>query len=96
MVCFPDSRCQFFLQQGEAGGRMQVVVPTRAQAGLGGKETLAMYRPVIARNKSSFFRSFKSRSMSKRIRASIRRKIRKDPLTAEEVGSRNIINTSNV
>ena len=45
-------------------------------AGLGEKETLCVYRPLLIRHKSSFFRSYhgKSGSFRQRIRASMRRR----------------------
>ena len=50
--------------------------PLIAGAGLGEKETLCVYRPLLIRHKSSFFRSYhgKSGSFRQRIRASMRRR----------------------
>ena len=53
-----------------------VTVPNNSGAGLGEKETLSVYRPLLIRHKSSFFRSYhgKSNSFRQRIRASMRRR----------------------
>ena len=53
-----------------------VTVPNNSGAGLGEKETLCVYRPLLIRHKSSFFRSYrgKSDSFRQRIRASLRRR----------------------
>ena len=54
-----------------------VTVPNNSGAGLGEKETLCVYRPLLVRHKSSFFRSYhgKTGSIRKRIQSSMRRKV---------------------
>ena len=54
-----------------------VTLPNNSGAGLGEKETLCVYRPMLVRHKSSFFRSYhgKTGSFRKRIRSSMRRKV---------------------
>ena len=54
-----------------------VTVPNNSGAGLGEKETLCVYRPLLVRHKSSFFKSYhgKSESFRKKLRASMRRKV---------------------
>ena len=48
-------------------------------AGLGLKDSLTSYQPIINRRKSSFFRSFNGRaSLKKRVRQSLHRKLRRD------------------
>ena len=54
-----------------------VTVPNNSPAGLGEKETLCVYRPLLVRHKSSFFRSYHGRggSIRKKLQASMRRKV---------------------
>ena len=56
-----------------------VTVPNNSGAGLGEKETLCVYRPLLVRHKSSFFRSYhgKSDSFRKKLRQTLRRKVRR-------------------
>ena len=70
----PDSRVLFLIKNKE-DAREVVRVPNNAGAGLGEKETLSVYRPMLVRHKSSFFRSYhgKTASIRNRIRASMRR-----------------------
>ena len=65
----------FFLIKSMEDNRAEVRVPNNAGAGLGEKETLSVYRPMLIRHKSSFFRSYhgKTASVRNRIRASLRR-----------------------
>ena len=65
----------FFLIKNMEDNKAEVRVPNNAGAGLGEKETLSMYRPMLIRHKSSFFRSYrgKTASVRNRIRASLRR-----------------------
>ena len=68
----------FFLikTSGDAKGSL-VTVPNNSGAGLGEKETLCVYRPLLVRHKSSFFRSYhgKSGSFRKKLRQTMRRKV---------------------
>ena len=70
----PDSRVLFLIKKKE-DDREVVRVPNNAGAGLGEKDTLSVYRPILVRHKSSFFRSYhgKTASIRNRIRASMRR-----------------------
>ena len=65
----------FFLTKNLEDTKAEVRVPNNAGAGLGEKETLSVYRPMLIRHKSSFFRSYHSKTASfrNRIRASLRR-----------------------
>ena len=55
---------------------------SRAIAGTGCKESLNTYQPIVNRRKSSFFRSFNGKaSLKKRIRISLKRKIKSEYLT---------------
>ena len=68
------SRVFFFIKDQEDSKEVRVL--DMAGAGLGSKDTLSIYRPIVSRSKSSFFRSFKRKpSLSKRIRASLRKKV---------------------
>ena len=64
--------------RGEDSGCL-VTVPNNSGAGLGEKETLCVYRPLLVRHKSSFFRSYhgKSDSFRKKLRQTLRRKVRR-------------------
>ena len=68
----------FFLIKtcGDATGSL-VTVPNNSGAGLGEKETLCVYRPLLVRHKSSFFRSYhgKSGSFRKKLRQTMRKKV---------------------
>ena len=67
----------FFLIKtcGDATGSL-VTVPNNSGAGLGEKETLCVYRPLLVRHKSSFFRSYhgKSGSFRKKLRQTVMRR----------------------
>ena len=69
------SRVFFFIKSMEQS-MAEVRVPNNAGAGLGEKETLSVYRPLVLRHRSSFFRSYNGKSMSlrKKVQASLRRK----------------------
>ena len=70
------SRVFFFIRGQEDMQEVRMV--ERAGAGMGSKDTLSIHRPIVTRSRSSFFRSFKqSRSLSKRIRASLRKKTKR-------------------
>jgi hypothetical protein len=82
----PSSRVYFFIrdldhQQGT------VRVPNMSGAGLGEKDTLSLYRPMVVRSKSSFLGRYSSagrslrRRISRRVRASLRRKAVARPTT---------------
>ena len=74
------SRVFFFIKEQEDMQEVRVV--DRAGAGMGSKDTLSIHRPIVTRSRSSFFRSFKqSRSLSKRIRASLRKKTKRKQST---------------
>ena len=79
----------FFLIKtcGDATGSL-VTVPNNSGAGLGEKETLCVYRPLLVRHKSSFFRSYhgKSGSFRKKLRQTMRKKVlRSDPEARTEM-----------
>ena len=79
----------FFLIKtcGDATGSL-VTVPNNSGAGLGEKETLCVYRPLLVRHKSSFFRSYhgKSGSFRKKLRQTMRKKVlRGDPEARMEI-----------
>jgi len=69
------SHVYFFIRNRDAG-RGEVRIPNMAGAGLGEKDTLSVYRPMVVRSKSSFFRSYTSRSgtVRRRMRPSLRKK----------------------
>ena len=68
------SRVFFFIKGQE--DTKEVRVMDMAGAGMGSKDTLSIYRPIVSRRKSSFFRSYKrNTSLSKRIRVSLRKKV---------------------
>ena len=52
---------------------------TKAIAGIGTKDSLSTYRPIIERSRSSFFRSFNGRaSLNRRVKLSLKKKIGKN------------------
>ena len=70
------SRVYFFIRDTEEQTG-EVRIPNMTGAGLGEKDTLSVYRPMIVRSKSSFFRNCHGRtnaSVRKKVRASLRRK----------------------
>ena len=69
------SRVFFFIKSGE-DNKKEVIVPNNSGAGLGEKDSLSMYRPLLHRHKSSFFRSCngKNASLRRKVQASLRRK----------------------
>ena len=69
------SRVFFFIKDREES-KGEVRIPNMAGAGLGEKDTLAVYRPMIVRSKSSFFRTCngKTASVRRKVRASLRKK----------------------
>ena len=71
----PSSRVFFFIKDMEEQSG-EVRIPNMSGAGLGEKGGLAVYRPMIVRSKSSFFRTCQGRTNSVRraVRASLRRK----------------------
>ena len=71
-----DSRVYFFIRDAEEQTG-EVRIPNMTGAGLGEKDTLSVYRPMIVRSRSSFFRNCHGRtnaSVRKKVRASLRRK----------------------
>ena len=69
------SRVFFFIRDKEEN-KGEVRIPNMAGAGLGEKDTLSVYRPMVVRSKSSFFRSYngKTASVRRKVRASLRKK----------------------
>ena len=69
------SRVFFFIKDKEET-RSEVRIPNMAGAGLGEKDTLSVYRPMVVRSKSSFFRTYngKTASVRRKVRASLRKK----------------------
>ena len=69
------SRVFFFIKSVD-DNKAEVRVPNNAGAGLGEKDTLSVYRPLLLRHKSSFFRSYngKTASLRKKVQASLRKK----------------------
>lgn len=69
------SRVFFFIRDREES-KGEVRIPNMAAVGLGEKDTLAVYRPMIVRSKSSFFRTCngKTASVRRKVRASLRKK----------------------
>jgi len=71
-----DSRVYFFIRDTEEQTG-EVRIPNMTGAGLGEKDTLSVYRPMIVKSRSSFFRNCHGRtnaSVRKKVRASLRRK----------------------
>lgn len=64
----------FFFIRSVNDSTAEVRVPNNAGAGLGEKETLSVYRPLVSRHRSSFFRSYNGKSLRKKVQASLRRK----------------------
>ena len=66
----------FFFIKGDYDNKRDVIVPNNAGAGLGEKDSLSLYRPLLLRHKSSFFRSYagKNSSLRRKVQASLRRK----------------------
>ena len=75
------SRVYFFIRDKEADAsrRTEIRMPNMAAgAGLGEKDTLSVYRPILIRSKSSFFRSYHGRSgpsMRRKVISSLRKKV---------------------
>ena len=69
------SKVFFFIRDREES-KGEVRIPNMAGAGLGEKDTLSVYRPMVVRNRSSFFRSYngKTASVRRRVRQSLRKK----------------------
>ena len=72
----PSSRVYFFIQEQKKGS---VRVPSSAGAGLGDRESLAVYRPLVVRSRKSFLGRYSGgrslrRKVSLAVRASLRRK----------------------
>jgi len=69
------SRVFFFIRDREET-KAEVRIPNMAGAGLGEKDTLSVYRPMVVRSKSSFFRTYngKTASVRRKVRASLRKK----------------------
>jgi hypothetical protein len=75
------SRVYFFIRDSEADAsrRSEIRMPNMAAgAGLGEKDTLSVYRPILVRSKSSFFRSYHGRSgpsLRRKVISSLRKKV---------------------
>ena len=69
------SKVFFFIRDREES-KGEVRIPNMAGAGLGEKDTLSVYRPMVVRSRSSFFRSYngKTASVRRKVRASLRKK----------------------
>merc|ERR1711874_610279 len=83
-----DSRVYFFIRDTEEQTG-EVRIPNMTGAGLGEKDTLSVYRPMIVRSRSSFFRNCQGRtnaSVRKKVRASLRRKAVNREGTGGKVG----------
>ena len=75
-----DSRIFFFMKTCESRLTREVRLPGMVGAGLGEKESLAVYKPMLKRQKSSFLRSFRkkptvSNRLRRQVQASLRRKV---------------------
>ena len=76
-----DSRIFFFMKTCEGRLTREVRLPGMVGAGLGEKESLAVYKPMLKRQKSSFLRSFRkkptvsSSRLRRQVQASLRRKV---------------------
>ena len=84
-----DSRIFFFMKTSEGRLTREIRLPGMVGAGLGEKESLAVYKPMLKRQKSSFLRSFRKKpTVSSRLRrhvqASLRRKVKKRRYTKIE------------
>merc|ERR1719317_433951 len=66
----------FFFIKSVTDHSAEVRVPNNAGAGLGEKNTLSVYRPLVLRHRSSFFRSYngKNFALHRKVQASLRRK----------------------
>jgi len=73
-----SSRIFFFMKTQELKVNKEIKLPNMIGAGLGEKEDLAVYRPLLKRQKSSFLRSFRSKpnvtKLRREVKASLRRK----------------------
>ena len=55
----------------------------KASAGIGSKQSLCLYRPIIKRSKTAFFRSFNDReSLKRRVRKSLKKKTGREAFAA--------------
>ena len=53
---------------------------SKAMVGVGSKDSLSIYRPIIKRSKSSFFRSFNSKTeLNRRLKNKLKKQIGKEP-----------------
>ena len=70
-----SSKVYFFIKDKEES-KGEVRIPNMAGAGLGEKDTLSVYRPMVVRSRSSFFRAYngKTASIRRKVRASLRKK----------------------
>ena len=74
-----SSRAFFFIKDEEDSKEVRLL--TEAIAGMGLKDSLCIYRPIIKRSRSSFFRSFNNReSLNRRVKKSLKKKIGKESL----------------
>lgn len=70
-----ESRIFFFMKNGDAN--KEIKLPNMLGAGLGEKESLAIYRPLLKRQKSSFLRSFKNKPNVSRLRREVQASLRR-------------------
>ena len=69
-----NSRVFFFIRDtADSTGHGEVRIPTFG-VGLGEKDGMSVYRPMVTRSKSSFFRAIRKSSIKSRIRKSLRKK----------------------
>ena len=72
-----SSRAFFFIKSAEESPEVWQL--DKASAGIGSKQSLCLYRPIIKRSRTAFFRSFNGReSLKRRVRRSLKRKSGKD------------------
>jgi len=73
-----SSRIFFFMKTQQGKTNKEIKLPNMIGAGMGDKEALAVYRPLLKRQKSSFLRSFRSKpnvhKLRREIQASLRRR----------------------
>ena len=66
-----DSRIFFFMKTSDGREESEVRLPGMVGAGLGEKDSLAVYRPMLKRQKSSFLRSFRNKPNVNRLRRQV-------------------------
>ena len=71
-----SSRIFFFMKYDDERHK-EIRLPNMIGAGLGEKESLAVYRPLLKRQKSSFLRSFKNKPNVSRLRREVQASLRR-------------------